>query len=90
MKTTVATLSRNSHRRPFASDTLIKNSCRVVILSEAKDLLFDKSTTKQILRRSLRRPSQNDVVEKFFMIPQKTWDQALRTQGERINLEGPA
>jgi len=32
-------------------DRMVKNPCDAVILSEAKDLLFSKSTTEQILRR---------------------------------------
>jgi hypothetical protein len=39
---------------------MIENACDAVILSEAKDLLFVKSTTEQILRRSPQRPPQND------------------------------
>jgi len=43
------------------------NAFDAVILSEAKDLLFDKSTTQQILRRSPRRPPQNDIVREVFV-----------------------
>src|SRR6266568_8432912 len=46
---------------------MMKNSCRVVILSEAWDLLCDELTTNQILRRSPRRPPQNDIAEGIFI-----------------------
>jgi hypothetical protein len=51
---------------------MMKKSCEAVILipqSREKDLLFDKSTTKQILRPANRnggrRPPQNDIVGRF-------------------------